>query len=191
MAKLLIQTKMPQKFNDMKNEEPISKIFGASQLEMAMVLKIKRTQWSMFELGKRNLPVSAKLQMSEMLNHVQSPKSKNAKKQLLSAQQQDNTQQKLEALLRENDYQLQTVERKIAGIQKKQAEAVAALQLVDFLAPQEHKEDYYPGLLQMIERKAKRKAEENNDVVLITHQIKQAVLQHEEKLLRAALTALS
>lgn len=171
----------------MKKNQTISTLLGVSQFEMAALLKITRGQWSMYESGKRSLPLAAREQMNKFLTHVQDANSKKAKNELVSSQQRNNTKQELDALLRDNENQQLTVERKIAGVLKKQAEAVAALQLVDFLATQDHKEDYYPGLLQLIERKAKRKTEENNEAVLITHQIKQALLQHEAELLKTAL----
>lgn len=173
----------------MEKRETISILLGASQLEMSLLLKVNRSQWSMFELGKRSLPVAAKLELSEMLKHVQSTNSKNSKKQLLSVQQENKKTEVLEALLFENQYQQLVVEKKIAAILKKQEAAIAALQLIDYLAKTDKKATN-PYLLQNMETKAKRKAAENSDAVLITHQIKQELLKYEAELLKNAITSL-
>ncbi|RKS02736.1 helix-turn-helix transcriptional regulator [Flavobacterium sp. 102] len=171
----------------MEKRETISILLGASQLEMATLLKITRSQWSMYELGKRSLPLAAAQQLSEILAQVQP--QKRAKKQVPTAEQQAQKKQTLEALLRENEYQQLVVERKIAGIQKKQVAAVAALQLLGYLADTD-KKTTPPHLLQSMETKAKRKAAENSDAVLITHQIKQELLKYEAELLKNAITSL-
>ena len=37
------------------------------QEDIAMLLRVTRSQWSMFELRKRDLPIGAKLKLAEML----------------------------------------------------------------------------------------------------------------------------
>lgn len=51
-------------------------LFGVTQEELSMLLKITRSQLSMFELGKRDLPLAAKLQFIAMLKHVDEITSK-------------------------------------------------------------------------------------------------------------------
>lgn len=45
-------------------------ILGLNQNEMAMLLKITRSQWAMYQTGKRPLPREAKLQLAELLNFM-------------------------------------------------------------------------------------------------------------------------
>lgn len=171
----------------MKNEVTISELLGVSQIEMSILLKINRSQWSMYESGKRGLPVDAKLKMSEMLKHVQNKNDKQLKAQELSNQQEAKKKETLEKLIKENDYQQQTIERTINKIKKKQAFVVARFQLLDYLEQHTNKKVEHPELLQRMEAKAEDKAAQNDMAILITHQIKQEVLKYEEQLLKNAL----
>ena len=142
----------------------------------------------MYESGKRSLPLAATQQLSEILAQVQ--QQKRAKKEVPTAEQQAQKKQTLESLLRENEYQQLVMERKIAVIQKKQAAAVATLQLIDFLTNHTNKKTEHPQLLQNMESKAQKKAKQNNEEVLISHQIKHEVLKYEAELLEKALAKL-
>jgi transcriptional regulator with XRE-family HTH domain len=170
----------------MKNEVTISELLGVSQIEMSILLKINRSQWSMYESGKRDLPVDAKLKMSEMLKHVQNKNDKQLKTQELSTQQEAQKKETLEKLLKENDYQQQTIERTINKIKKKQAFVVARFQLLDFLNNHTNLKEEKPNLLPNMEAKAEDKAAQNDMAILITHQIKQEVLKFEAELLKNA-----
>lgn len=43
---------------------------GVTQEELALLLKVTRSQLSMYELGKRDLPIAAKKQLAELLLYV-------------------------------------------------------------------------------------------------------------------------
>lgn len=154
----------------MSDEITLSKLLGATQLEMAILLGINASQWSMYETGDRNLPTDAYELMSKMLEHVQNKNNKAWKEQELSTQQQDVTKETLEKLLKENDYQQQTIERKINKIKKKQAFVVARFQLLDYLEQHTTKKEEHPELLKRIKDKAEDKAAQYNKSVLMAHE---------------------
>ena len=54
----------------MKNTAKLNKMLGLSQSDVAMLMGITRSQWSMFESGKRKLPPQANLLLSAILNHL-------------------------------------------------------------------------------------------------------------------------
>ena len=56
----------------MNKRKSISESLGFKQWEMATLLQINRSQWSMFESGKRSLPTPALYLLSEMLEHLKS-----------------------------------------------------------------------------------------------------------------------
>ena len=60
----------------MRKRENIRDAFGISQEELAIVLKITRSQLAMFETGKRELPSTAIIQLAEMLRYLQEDASK-------------------------------------------------------------------------------------------------------------------
>lgn len=175
----------------MQDEITISKLLGATQLEMAILLGINASQWSMYETGDRNLPTDAYELMSKMLEHLQNKNNKALKVHELSTQQEDKKKETLEKLLKKNDYQQQTIERKINKIKKNQAFVVARFQLLDYLEQHTHKKEEHPELLKRMKDKTKDKAAQYDEAVLMAHEIKQTLLQLEEKLLKAHLEKLT
>jgi plasmid maintenance system antidote protein VapI len=123
----------------MKKEETITELLGTCQNEAAMLLNINRSQWSMFVSGKRDLPLEAKEQLAEILTYVQSAKAKNAENLLPS--QKDETKERLEALLKENQYQQMRADKKVNRLEKKQQAGEAALHLVQYFENHPHKKN--------------------------------------------------
>lgn len=117
----------------MRKEPYIRTLLGVTQLEMAMLLHINRTQWSMYELGLRPLPSHAMQLMGEMIIHAENHKKKARGLPTPSAQHLKQQYKKLEYLLREIEFQQLTLSRKIAAVTKKQAAQLKLLQRADFL----------------------------------------------------------
>lgn len=69
MAKKLGCKNLPQK--NMKKIEKIRDQFGLTQNDLALLLRVTRSQLSMYELGKRDLPIAAKEQLAQMLGYLQ------------------------------------------------------------------------------------------------------------------------
>ena len=169
----------------MKKESRISAIVGLTQEQMAMLLKITRSQWSLYELGKRDLPLEAKQFLAELLTHAKDAKAYNNK--LNNPQQQEKkTQQALEKLLKENEYQQIRQAKKITAMEKKYAAATRAFQLVDFLSKHSHNK-VSPTLIESIAAKATSQLKNNGLTELMQEQMKQEILQFEKKLLNTAL----
>ena len=171
----------------MKKDITISKLLGATQLEMAILLGINASQWSMYESDDRDLPNDALSLMNEMLKHVQNKNDKQLKMQELSTQQQDKKKAILKALIQENEYQQQLTARKIEKIKKSRAFVAARFQLLDFLNNQPHLKEENPDLLKSMEAKARNKAGKYDESLLMTYEIKQTLLQEEEKRLKSYL----
>lgn len=176
----------------MKKRETICKLLGTTQEEMAMLLKVSRSQWAMFETGKRDLP-SASLQfLSEILAHLQSHDAKTTKSPANFAKEAAEKKQTLEALVQENQYQQLRLAKKIAAIEKKQEASIKALQVVAYLKRRTDKNrEPDTNLLKSIEIRATKAIALNGLSILVTYQMKQAVLQQEEVVLKAALQELS
>lgn len=114
----------------MKKENPIRHLLGVTQLEAAMLLGITRSQWSMFESGKRDLPLPAQQLLADMLSFVQSAYVKKDRQVEASARQTEDAQRKLSELA----FKQARLERQIAKIeQEHQWQARRAL-LEDFLS---------------------------------------------------------
>ena len=176
----------------MEKKETICKLLGTTQEEMGMLLGVSRGQWSMFESGKRDLPSAALQFLSEILAHLQSPEAKTTKTQATLAKEAAKKKQTLEALIKENQYQQLLVAKKIADIEKKQEASVKALQLAAFLNKRTDKNrEHDADFLKKMEARANKAIALNGLSVLVTCQIKQAVLHQEEAVLKVALKGLS
>lgn len=102
----------------MKKGETISTLLGVSQIEMALLLKITRSQWSMYESGKRDLPQDVKQQLAEIITYMQATKTKVSENLPQLSIQKNQTKENLQALLKENQYQQLLSNKKVAGLEK-------------------------------------------------------------------------
>ena len=166
----------------MKNNErqhPLRSALGITQDEMAMLLGVTRGQWSMFELGRRPLPLPSSLLLTEMLLHLQSPqfivKPVPRKQQAL--------QQWLERALRENEYQRVKLARTLAVIEKKQAAQERLCGLIDYLDDRESKTG--KGLAFPHRDAVSKTAAADYDSVLLELLMKKEMLEFEKTLLES------
>ncbi len=174
----------------MKKRETICTLLGTSQIEMAMLLKINRSQWSMYESGKRDLPLAAKVLLGDMLTHVKLAKAKASKRP--SKQGKQETKEKLEKLLKENEYKVLVTDKKVAALEKKQVKTTAALHLINYFENNtDKKQTDIEDLSKRIQIRTKKEIERHGLPILVAHQIKQQVLQYEAKLITAALKKIS
>lgn len=170
----------------MKKSETICTLLGTTQMEMAMLLKISRSQWSMYESGKRDIPLAAKIQLGEMLKHVQSAKAKASKRPSQLGQQEEKDE--LHASLKENQYQQTVMERKVAALEKKQTTVASAVHSIDYLENHSDKEQtHMKDMSKGMQIRSNKDRQLNGSPTPVTYQIKQKVLQYEGKLLKAAL----
>lgn len=114
----------------MKNKQPIRNLLGVSQLEAAMLLGIHRSQWSMFESGKRDLPLAAQQLLAEMLSFVQGALPQANRLKQISAKQAQDIEQKLQEMA----YQQLRLERKISKIEQEHQWQLRRELLQEFLS---------------------------------------------------------
>jgi len=162
----------------MKNKLPLRNLVGLTQQEMATLLQVSRTQWSMFEIGRRDLPVAAKHLLAEILTHVQSNTvtTKNAPQQ--------QSLQSLERLLDENARQQYLLVRAMAKAEKKRATQEQLSKLAAFLNARKPDSGKEANLT--YERFAAKATQANvidHTAIQLQQEIRQEVLQFEKKLL--------
>lgn len=167
----------------MKKEYAIRNLLGITQQDAALLFRVSRSQWSMFELGKRDLPFAAQQLLAEMLTHVQSGDTgKLAAPEKVAAQHWH-----IEHLIRENEYQQLRLARKTAEIVKKQLARQRLAQVVDFLQSRQPVTQKGAGVLQTIASKAAPVLALDHSATLIEHELKQEVLVLEKLLLESKL----
>ena len=117
----------------MEKPASIRGLLGLTQQELALVLNLSRTQVAKYELGTRDLPIASKYLLAELLQLVKSPELA-AKNLPVLLQEDTKKQQLLERLLKENNYQLELMARKITATEKRVTERIKALQVTNYLS---------------------------------------------------------
>ena len=169
----------------MSAEKNISNLLGVPQRVLALLLNVKRSQLSMYELSLRPLPSKAILKMAELVRVVQSNDTKSTA-QSLTTEEMSVYQVKLQNLLEENKYQQEVLSRKIAALEITCESRAKVLQLIDHLeakgttaTPQE---TLGLGLLKSAANSKKKYVFE-----MLDHQMQLKFLQQQEKVLRKEL----
>lgn len=166
----------------MKTRQNFKSLLGIQQIEIALLLKINRSQWSMFESGKRSLPTPALLALHGILEHMKQPNAKSEAVHGFIEEEKKQTLKQLEEEIKSVDYALMLLNRKIAVMEKRRNESLAALQLANYLATQE---DFTQKswLIESIASSAKAQLRKNSAYQLEKHKMKYATLKEEVKLL--------
>lgn len=169
----------------MKKESTIRAMLGVSQTDMAGILQVSRGHFAMFELGKRDLPLHAKLLLAEILGHLKAPeKSVRGAKQTKELQLEKHNE--LQQLLDENERQRLLVATKLKAANKKQEAAYNSHQVVNFLneiPPKKAK--ISTSVVRTINRKATRSVKSGSLGNMLKHQIRLEVLEFEKLLLES------
>ena len=169
----------------MKNEDSISASLGVTHGEMAMLLGISRSLWTLFEQGKRALPLAATVKLTELLAHKQAAKDVVKPSPRVS---QTNTKQ-FESLLRKTEYQLMSISRKISATEKKQS-AQRGVQLLSAYLSDGDKGTSKAVLANAIAGRARQAAGNDVSDALSLLQYRQEVLEFEKQLIESKLRAL-
>ena len=168
----------------MRKRENIRDAFGISQEELAIVLKITRSQLAMFETGKRELPSTAIIQLADMLRYLQEDASKSADTTSLLKAQEIQKGKALEEMRKENHFKQLVLEKKLNALEKKYKANLSAFQLMKYMEKQDTKNGKLEShLLKTIERKALAELNKNGLVMITKYKIEKEVLEAEEKII--------
>ena len=172
----------------MAKDKKIGELLGIKQDDIAMLLEVTRSKWSMYALGKRDLPVAAKLKLAEMLAFVQQLDIQGNHHIAPIKKQESKTKKFLEEQLIINKHKQNITEDKLNSYKEKYEAAIIALQLTDFLAGKSREASKHNDmLLQLIKSNAATAIEKNGLDLQEQYILKLQVLQYEESLLKEKL----
>lgn len=162
----------------MKNRSNLKNILGLQQEEMALLLGIHRTLWSMYESGKRDLPLKAKQKLAVLLSFAQENKTTRNEKRI--AAERKEVLQTLEKSYIELQYQLEVAQRQLQTAQKIRQQNLAALELITFL---ETKEDFNvtDQLCTVIRKRSEKQLQTYSEKKLTLLGLKITTLTHQMK----------
>lgn len=175
----------------MKKIEKIRNQFGLTQNDLALLLRVTRSQLSMYELGKRDLPIAAKEQLAQMLGYIQKNPFRVITNKALLKEQEEQKRKVIHDLMVVNKHQQLMLDKKIDVLERKQQDNLKSLHLVAFLEKQSaNKSVDYIHIAQLFEMKATSEIVKRGLTTLTKLQLKKEVLQAEEQLLEIFLQKL-
>jgi transcriptional regulator with XRE-family HTH domain len=127
----------------MKKGESICKQLGIKQEELAMLLKISKGQLAMFEIGKRDIPLTAKKQLTEILMGLQANKSKLVNHHPILEEEKKKSHDWLMKEFNDLKFKEFQLERKIEKTQAVREDALKALEVVKYLESGDGFEDRF------------------------------------------------
>ncbi|MCF6128803.1 hypothetical protein L1S35_03910 [Flavobacterium sp. AS60] len=168
----------------MNDKETLKTFLGFTNRELAMLLEVEQSTMAKYGKGQRKLPKDATLLMSTMIKYMCEGAAAST---IGMAEQHAQKQNILERLRKENEYQLETVERKIKAIEKRYNDNLKALQLVEFLSqnPELLKREEAIDLMRVINRRATKSLKTNGLGALLQLNITLEKLKLEKQLLDA------
>lgn len=171
----------------MENKKSIRSLLGFKQEELALLLKVSRSQLSLYELGKRNLPLHATEKLALFVSQLQNHALENEQNKITA----EADEKILQHLLVKNAYQQLLIEKKIIALLKKQnANLVSHKIISDIIEKNNELNKTDIQSLKLIATNRKKKIKENSLKTVLPLQIKKEVLKFEGKLLKEKLTLL-
>lgn len=168
-------------------ESSISSLFGLKQKEMATLLGVGITHYSMFESGKRDLPLRAKQLLGEMLTYRQHNKA--SKKKTETSHKSAEWQKHLDKLRLENDYQCMKLEREIASAKRKLERSINLQDFSGFLKSAGEKGKNSAPQFNILAKKAAGFRENEFEMTVMKLEFRLELLLLEKNLIDAKLTS--
>ena len=167
-----------------RNEFSASQSLGIKQYELALLLRVNRSQIAMFEAGKRDLPSAASILLMQILAQVET--AKKSAKSIPDASASTEKQKQLEQLLEENTFQQMKLRRKIAVVAKKHEVQRNTVVFANFLK-QSEEVMLNNSLREYVIIKGAESKAATNAKAMVKLQIKQELLVNEQKWLELQL----
>ncbi|RZK13165.1 MAG: XRE family transcriptional regulator [Flavobacterium sp.] len=165
-------------------KETFRTLLALTQQEIAALLNVSRGHYAMYESGKRDLPLEAKLKLSEMISQTQVSNPAKRETRSVASQRKHKSIQQLKLMIRENEYQQISLEKKIASIERRQEKVIKRQRILDvFHASETSREQIQHPAVALI--KASKDAAIDLSFELLKLEIKREVLAFERSLLDA------
>ena len=131
----------------MKKTASIRAHLGLTQADMAKVLGVSRSLYSMHELGNRNLPVGAMQALAIVLTQIDATQSKNPVNEQVSIPTALLVE--LQKLCDESEYKLKEIKYKIDVLKRRYKASVGAVKVTDWQKNQVQKSSDSDSFLQL------------------------------------------
>lgn len=166
-----------------RKSQEIKGLLGFSQDEMAQLLKLHRNTFSRFELGKAPIPQASTVLLGAMLRYIESPEAATDVPSALEEQEALQVE-RLQKLIKENEYQHERLSRKLAKAQAHYAYNEKAAKLLYFL--QERATvlpEVSPDLLRMLTNRVKASLQKQSKADVLALELQVDLLVYQKMLL--------
>jgi hypothetical protein len=120
----------------MKSDATIKNRSGLTQQEMAILLKIPVSQWSMYKSGLRGIPAEATKKLNSLLLHLKEEKDISEERRIFEKEEAQKSQPQLQQDYRSVLVKLRRVTKKISALENIRNECFAALASATYLESQ-------------------------------------------------------
>lgn len=128
-----------KKKQQMKSKYNFKNIIGLTQEEAAMYFGVTEGHWSMFAIGKRDLPLEGTIKLGALLQYVKEKKPVSEARQQLDKAENEKLLQKLQQDSTDIRFKIYKLAKKISTIENIRTECFAALEVAEFIGNQEEK----------------------------------------------------
>lgn len=156
----------------MEKDTHIKSLLGLTQEEATMVFGITRMQWAQFITGRRDIPVTAKQKLADVLFTIQKNKTKSDFATTVIETEKKKSKEWMHQQLKAFTLKELQLERKIKKINEVRKEAFSALKVVAYL--ESHNET---SLAEFIKSRAKKTLNKQNLQHLQELELKKETLQ--------------
>jgi transcriptional regulator with XRE-family HTH domain len=174
-----------------RKSQEIKGLLGFTQEEMAQLLKLHRNTVSRFELGHTTFPQSSTILLGAMLRYIQSPEAATALPAALE-EQEVLQGERLQKLIKENEYQYERLSRMLAKAQANYAYNEKAAKLLYFLQERAAElPEVSPDLLRMLNNRVKASFQKLSKADVLALELQVDLLVYQKMLLDRKLNQIS
>lgn len=175
----------------MKKTDTISAFLGLKYSQMALLLQVHPSQWSMHESGRRSLPLKAKQVLNIMLGFLKF-EGKSLKVEQHVIEQEALKKEYLKKRLEKNEFDLYEINKKVELAERKYNDNIKVIGLVEYLTNLPPTKETFNGeLLKIYTAEAERALKKSGLANLTDLKLKKDLLQQERLLLDSALNKIS
>ncbi|WP_162126643.1 hypothetical protein [Flavobacterium phycosphaerae] len=171
----------------MKDTTTLTSLLGLTQKQMALLLQVNRSQWSMYESGQRGLPLESRQLLAEMIGFLKFENQGTKVLRLLREQEEDKKKQ-LEKQIRANEHQLYAIAKELELSEAKYTRNLTAVGFVDYISSLSNRpQPLDTELLEAITTDAECAIRKSGLARVTALQMQQEVLELEKLILGSAL----
>mgnify|MGYP003478183021 FL=1 len=117
----------------MRKKENLRDVLGITQEELAMLLSITRTQLAMYETNKRDIPLTSKEKLADILTTLHKNKSISKYSNSIIETEKKKVSEWLQKEFKDLEYKVVLLDRKIEKVIQVRKDAFKAFEVVQYL----------------------------------------------------------